>query len=176
MGQGSGKGYWDWTDPQQEGRLYTLPSYTLGFFLEYPVKKGIILTADGLYTESRAGQKLGDQDYIYTQRSLEFPIMLFKDVPLSPEKLALGLGPTLICLPFQAQRQQDNIVLNSYASQAFLVGIIAGGNYRIPFKTKNIILQFRFVHPFISPEYNWEVESSGNNRFNHLDIRIGINL
>lgn len=177
MGQGSGKGFWDWTDPQQDGTLYSLPSYTAGVFLAYSIKGGIILEMDALYTESHAGQKIGDINYKYIQRSLELPLMLFKKTPLLNEKLELGLGPSLIYLPFKAEKQLGDDVKESYASQPFLLAISIGGNYEILLREHNKIkLQFRFVHPFISPVYHWESDSSGNNRFNHVDFRIAFNL
>lgn len=177
MGQGSGKGYWDWTDPQQEGKLYSLPSYSAGFLLAYKTSGGLTLEANALFTENRIRQELGGLNYQYIQRSFEFPLMLMKAPPIADERLELGLGPVLIYLPFKAERALNNSIEYSYAAQPVLLAVTIGGNYSFPLnKHKDIDLQMRFVHPFISPDYRWENNSSGNNRFNHVDLRVAFFL
>lgn len=178
VGQGSGKGFWDQTDTHENGNLHPLPGVGAALFGELSFSEGLLLEAALQYSLSSAGQDVGGTEYHYHQQSFELPLMIKKS-PGNNRKMAFGLGPTLIYLPFKALRvieeSGSEITAKVIADQKILLGLQAGGEFRIPSSEKReIVLSLRFVHPLISPGYMWDESGSGNYRINRFDFGIGI--
>ena len=179
LGMGSGKGLWDTTDPRESGKLSAMPGGGISYLADIPLSYRTHIKLSIQYSYAQAGQKAGDQEILYTQQSLELPVLLM-GTPLSGEsRLTLGAGPSVTVLPAEAVREvtAGGTVSEEAveAEQTVLIGIQAGADYTIPLSSqKDLILTFRFSHPFTSPVYDWGQGGSGNIRINRIDLGIGV--
>lgn len=175
LGQGCGKGFWDWTDTQSEGSLFMLPGGGAALSVEWGFSEYLMMETGFLYIYGRCGQTLDDTEYRYGQHSMELPLLLKGRIPLGRRDLMIALGPSLVFLPGDAVRKVNGTGIPSPAGRTVLAGLQAGVDYRIP-RTgrRTLVFAFRFVHPLMSPEYGWEPSGSGNFRINRFDFSLGI--
>ncbi len=180
LGMGSGKGLWDTSTTEEQGELLPLPGGSVSYLANIALSHRIFLNMSIQYSYARAGQKVDNRKILYTQQSLDFPLLIM-GTPLSEKsRLTLGAGPTLTYLPGKAERAVyvDNTLISeetAHAEQMVLFGIQAGADYTIPIsESSDILVSFRFSHPFLSPVYHWDEEGSGNIRINRIELGFGI--
>jgi len=174
LGQGSGKGYWDWTGTHQDGTLHPQPGYGGGVSLNWEVRPGLMLEGSLLYIRCIAGQTVDSDTYRYLQDVIEVPFML-KACPLFSERIYLGAGPSLVYLPSEGVREKNGTEGKdrSMSKYRFLAGVQAGMDIRLYEKARSsVYCNFRFSHPFIAPKYDWEEKGSGRFRINHFDLSL----
>ena len=116
-GYPSGKGLWDWTETGQEGSLFWGGGGGAGLVTRVHPNKDLILEAGMSLVQITAGQKLDETTYIYSQKSLDLPLMIKTRLPFQ-RLMFLGAGPMFTILPFDAgKRSQHFRIKNQYIIQ-----------------------------------------------------------
>ncbi len=180
LGMGSGKGLWEPTDPSESGSLYPGTGGGMAYTAKLPLSRRSLLNMSFQYIFARAGQRVEDQKILYTQQSLELPILLMAPPLSERSRLTLGAGPSLTLLPVTTRREitlDSRVVSDEYvrAEKTILFSLQAGADYTVPLtERKDLVLTLRFTHPFTSPGYAWDQGGSGNIRINRIDMGLGV--
>jgi len=167
-GYPSGKGLWDWTEPSAKGTLFWDGGAGGSLLLHYPVSDGISLVLEFTYAYVRGGQRLDNRSILYSQHSLEFPLLYRGKLPFPniDSFFTAGLSPMV---PLDARMDRHY----SEPGKPLMLCLKVGMDYLLLKGTAGeLYLSGAFTHAVTSPEFSWIAESSGSVRINRVDLSL----
>jgi hypothetical protein len=185
LATGSGSGYWDWTTPEQTGRLRPGNAIGAGTEVRLGVQPALELSAGALFTAATVSQTVDGSTIEYAEQSVSFPLLAHTSVPAGAGRVGVLLGPAVTLLPFPTTRTVDGPsssgTTEGYAGTPVQASMEAGVEWSVPVSSRHrTVIGLRFVHPLTSPGYRWLTDSEGNTRINRFDLtasflrRIGV--